>query len=42
VVAESSLARAQEQLTLSQLNVQISKALLERTVGVQKIESLAP
>jgi outer membrane protein len=40
VVAESSLARAQEQLTLSQLDVQISKALLERTAGIQSLEAL--
>ncbi len=42
VVAESSLARAQEQLTLSQLDVQLSKALLERTAGIEKLETLAP
>ncbi len=42
VVAESALARAQEQLTLSQLDVQLSKALLERTAGIEKLESLAP
>jgi outer membrane protein len=42
VVAESALARAQEQLTFSQLDVQISKALLERTAGIEKLESVAP
>ncbi len=42
VVAESSLARAQEQLTLSQLDLQVSKALLERTVGIDKLEALNP
>jgi outer membrane protein len=42
VVAESSLARAQEQLTLSQLDLQVSKALLERTVGIEKLETLNP
>jgi outer membrane protein TolC len=42
VVAESALARAQEQLTLSQLDVQVSKALLERTADIEKLEALAP
>ena len=42
VVAEGSLARAQEQLTLSQLDLQVSKALLERRAGIDKLESLAP
>jgi outer membrane protein len=42
VVAEGSLARAQEQLSFSQLDLQVSKALLERTVGIEKLEVLNP
>ena len=42
VTAEAALARAQEQLTLAKLNLVLSKALLERTAGVEKLESLLP
>ncbi len=42
VTAEAALARAQEQLTLAKLNLVLSKALLERTAGVEKLESLVP
>ncbi len=42
VTAEAALARAQEQLTLARLNLVLSKALLERTAGVEKLESLLP
>lgn len=42
VTAEAALARAQEQLTLARLNLQLSKALLERTAGIDKLESLLP
>lgn len=42
VTAEAALARAQEQLTLAKLKLVLSKALLERTAGVEKLESLLP
>jgi outer membrane protein len=42
VTAEAALARAQEQLTLARLNLVLSKALLERTAGVERLESLLP
>lgn len=42
VTAEAALARAQEQLTLAKLNLVLAKALLERTAGIEKLESLLP
>jgi len=42
VTAEAALARAQEQMTLAKLNLVLSKALLERTAGIGKLESLLP
>ncbi|HQN18424.1 MAG TPA: TolC family protein [Syntrophobacteraceae bacterium] len=42
VTAESALARAQEQQTLSRLRLMLSKALLERASGVEKLELLLP
>lgn len=42
VVAESGLARSREQLTLSKLSFILSKALLERTAGIEKLELLSP
>lgn len=42
VTAEAALARAQEQLTLAKLNLVLSKALLERTAGIERLESLLP
>jgi outer membrane protein len=42
VTAEAALARVQEQLTLAKLNLVLSKALLERTAGIDKLESLLP
>jgi outer membrane protein TolC len=42
VTAESALARAQEQQTLSKLRLMLSKALLERAAGVEKLELLLP
>ncbi len=40
VQAESLLANAREQLVSARLNVLLSKALLERVAGIEKIESL--
>ena len=40
VQAESSLATAREQLTTSKLNLIVAKALVERTAGVERLESL--
>jgi outer membrane protein len=42
VVAESALARAREQLILSRLDFVLSKARLERTAGIDKLELLSP
>ena len=42
VTAEAALAGVQEQLTLAKLNVVLSKALIERTAGIERLESLLP
>lgn len=42
VVAETLLSQAKEQLVFSALNVYLSKALLERTAGIETLESLTP
>ncbi|MBM4128684.1 MAG: TolC family protein, partial [Nitrospira sp.] len=41
VQAESLLATAREQLVSSRLNLIISKSLLERVAGIQKLETIA-
>jgi hypothetical protein len=41
-VAETLLSQAKEQLVFSALNVYLSKALLERTAGIETLESLTP
>lgn len=40
VLAEGMLSSAREQLTVSKLNLMLSKSLLERATGVEKLESL--
>ncbi len=42
IQAESLLAESREQVVLSKLDVMLSKALLERVVGISKLESLHP
>lgn len=41
IQAERFLADAREQLVLSRLNLMLSKALLERTAGIPRLESLS-
>jgi outer membrane protein len=40
VQAESFLAHAREQLTASRLNIMVSKAVLERAAGIERLEQL--
>lgn len=40
IQAESLLAESREQVVLSKLNLMLSKALLERVVGIDRLESL--
>lgn len=42
VTAESLLSSAREQLTTSQLNHILSKALIERVAGIESLESMKP
>jgi outer membrane protein TolC len=42
VQAESALAVAREQLTTAKLNLAVAKAQVERTAGIERLESLAP
>jgi outer membrane protein len=42
VVAETLLSQAREQMVSSALNLYLSKALLERTAGIESLEGLSP
>jgi outer membrane protein TolC len=42
VQAESALAVAREQLTTAKLNLAVAKAQVERTAGIERLESMAP